>query len=95
MQWNLNRVAALSRGASEISDPHPYKWCPHCQLDLIDIGLIDQSLWNPDRATYDFHGPVDPTSSSKSILPAITSLAVFYAIEQVTLVGAAVANVAS
>ena len=23
MQWNLNRVAALSRGASEISDPRP------------------------------------------------------------------------
>jgi hypothetical protein len=67
MQWNLNRVAALS-GAAEISDLHESSDDDDNYNDVLiadwtsDDELIDQPLWNPDDTTlYDLQEPFDPT----------------------------------
>jgi hypothetical protein len=93
MQWNLNRVAALS-GASEIFDPHGSSDDDDNYNDALiadwalDDELIDQPLWNPDDTTlYDFHEPVDPPKSFDS---HSSGHDLFYTIKQ----GATVTNVA-
>ena len=88
MQWNLNRVAALS-GAAEISDLHESSDDDDNYNDVLiadwtsDDELIDQPLRNPDDTTlYDLQEPFDPTSKSKSFNGHSSGYDLFYPVEQ-------------